>query len=373
MTFLSFMMYDGKFTAFQLYGILYHTKGVGGMRFRLGVFIVGVLFLFQGDVYQTSYFDARYSLLQNPIVIEAGSLQQFDPYAYLLKNRHALTEEEKNRFPVSGSVDINKLGQYEVKYGEDFVLSVSIEDHIAPELKLKTLTLQQNQDFSWTKENLAGIIETISDNHTEQKTLMEQFSCEDVDTSKAGQQNVRCSVKDENGNEKAVSLHVQVNAPVAVAAYVPPKISEPVQKEEPKTVTITLPIPQYTREEMVQIQQVVILVNRIRAEHGLSPLALDINLYHAVTYQRAKEVAMLYSHTRPNGKQCYTIFKDYHIGYHSTGENIAKGQQRAEDVVNDWMSSPRHRENILRAEFTIISIGVQGNGDDKVWVQEFFS
>lgn len=343
------------------------------MRLRLGVFVVGVLLLFQGDVYETSYFDARYSLQQNKIVIEAGSIEQFDPYVYLLKNRHALNEDEKALFPVSGSVDLTKLGHYEIRYGEEFLLDISVEDNVAPELKLKSLTLQQNETFSWTKDTLASVIETISDNHTSKEKLMEQFTCQNVDTTIAGEQNVSCSVKDENGNEKKVALQVQVNAPVKVASYIPPTPSVQTQKEETKPITITLPTPRYTREEMVQIQQVVILVNRIRSEYGLSPLALDINMYHAVTYQRAREVAMLYSHTRPNGKQCYTIFKDYHIGYNTTGENIAKGQQRAEDVVNDWMASPRHRENILRAEFTIISIGVQGSGDDKVWVQEFFS
>ena len=162
------------------------------MRLRLGVFVVGVLLLFQGDVYETSYFDARYSLQQNKIVIEAGSIEQFDPYVYLLKNRHALNEDEKALFPVSGSVDLTKLGHYEIRYGEEFLLDISVEDNVAPELKLKSLMLQQNETFSWTKDTLASVIETISDNHTSKEKLMEQFTCQNVDTTIVGEQNVNC-------------------------------------------------------------------------------------------------------------------------------------------------------------------------------------
>lgn len=51
------------------------------------------------------------------------------------------------------------------------------------------------------------------------------------------------------------------------------------------------------------------------------------------------------------------------------GENLAKGQLSVEQVVEDWMNSPNHRENILRSEFAEIGIGIFGD----VWVQEFGS
>ncbi len=49
------------------------------------------------------------------------------------------------------------------------------------------------------------------------------------------------------------------------------------------------------------------------------------------------------------------------------GENLAKGQLTVEQVLEDWMNSPRHRENILRKEFSEIGIGLFGN----TWVQNF--
>lgn len=52
---------------------------------------------------------------------------------------------------------------------------------------------------------------------------------------------------------------------------------------------------------------------------------------------------------------------------YALGENIARGQITAREVVEDWMASASHRENILRSSFDEIGIGIFGD----VWVQEF--
>ena len=49
------------------------------------------------------------------------------------------------------------------------------------------------------------------------------------------------------------------------------------------------------------------------------------------------------------------------------GENLARGQLTAEDVMNDWMASPGHRANILTELFIDIGIGIEGSS----WVQHF--
>jgi uncharacterized protein YkwD len=50
-----------------------------------------------------------------------------------------------------------------------------------------------------------------------------------------------------------------------------------------------------------------------------------------------------------------------------TGENIAKGQTTAEQVMRDWMNSSGHRANILSKNFKEIGIGFTSN----YWVQNF--
>lgn len=51
----------------------------------------------------------------------------------------------------------------------------------------------------------------------------------------------------------------------------------------------------------------------------------------------------------------------------SVGENIARGQLTAAQVMEDWMQSPSHKRNILESEFKEIGVGIFGD----VWVQNF--
>lgn len=50
-----------------------------------------------------------------------------------------------------------------------------------------------------------------------------------------------------------------------------------------------------------------------------------------------------------------------------TGENLGRGQDSAAEVMEAWMGSPGHRDNILNSGFTEIGVGVF----DGYWVQHF--
>jgi uncharacterized protein YkwD len=63
------------------------------------------------------------------------------------------------------------------------------------------------------------------------------------------------------------------------------------------------------------------------------------------------------------------MMKAYGISYGYAGENIAKGQRSPQEVMDAWMNSQGHRENILSPNFTMIGVGYY-NG---YWVQEFIS
>ncbi len=115
--------------------------------------------------------------------------------------------------------------------------------------------------------------------------------------------------------------------------------------------------------------KVVELVNKERADAGLQPLQQNPNYYsHAMT--RAEEIVETFSHTRPDGSD----FNSGIDGYSYAGENLAKGQDTPQKVVSEWMESPDHRENILRPEFTHITVAVyyKHNSEYKWhWVQIF--
>ena len=102
--------------------------------------------------------------------------------------------------------------------------------------------------------------------------------------------------------------------------------------------------------------RVVELVNAQRAAYGLSALAMDGALMTAAQI-RSDECITYYGHTRPDGSSCFTVLDQCGVSYRGAGENIAAGYVTPEDVVNGWMNSPSHRENILDPEFTRIGVG----------------
>ena len=54
------------------------------------------------------------------------------------------------------------------------------------------------------------------------------------------------------------------------------------------------------------------------------------------------------------------------------GENIARGQDSAYEVVDGWMHSPEHRENIMDCRLRQMGIGLAFSPDrTPYWVQDF--
>ena len=72
-----------------------------------------------------------------------------------------------------------------------------------------------------------------------------------------------------------------------------------------------------------EYQEMLGYVNQLRATEGASPLVLDYNLNVAATV-RSLELgwSRQFSHTRPNGTQCFTVLDELGINYMAAGENI---------------------------------------------------
>ena len=116
-------------------------------------------------------------------------------------------------------------------------------------------------------------------------------------------------------------------------------------------------------------QEILNLVNTERANVGLKSLSLSSTLMDGAAI-RANELTTYYSHTRPNGTDCFTVVEDtYPSGY--IGENIAAGQESAAEVMNDWMNSTGHRANILRPSYNELGVGLAYDSDRYYWVQLF--
>ena len=116
--------------------------------------------------------------------------------------------------------------------------------------------------------------------------------------------------------------------------------------------------------------EVVVLVNEQRANAGLKPLQA-VPVLNDAAEVRATEIIEQYSHTRPDGRLCFSILDDNNIGYRTAAENCVYGRSSPEAAVNSWMNSEGHRANILSETSTYIGVGVVEQDDVLYWVQMF--
>ncbi|WP_163969352.1 CAP domain-containing protein [Oceanobacillus halotolerans] len=115
---------------------------------------------------------------------------------------------------------------------------------------------------------------------------------------------------------------------------------------------------------------VVELTNDERSRVGLPALELDPQLSN-VAREKSRDMRDndYFSHTSPTYGSPFDMMRDFGVNYQSAGENIAQGQPSPEEVVNAWMNSQGHRENILSDNFTHIGVGHIENGHH--WTQLF--
>ena len=119
--------------------------------------------------------------------------------------------------------------------------------------------------------------------------------------------------------------------------------------------------------------QVVAIINQERANAGLGSVSQNASL-DAVAQIRAQEIAQSFSHTRPDGTNCFTILDQYGIPNSAAGENIAAGYGTPEEVMTGWMNSDGHRANILNSSFGQVGIGYYTDPNGvygTYWVQMF--
>ncbi|WP_435241054.1 sigma-70 family RNA polymerase sigma factor [Streptomyces cucumeris] len=119
-------------------------------------------------------------------------------------------------------------------------------------------------------------------------------------------------------------------------------------------------------------QQVMELVNIERGKVGCSPVRLNDKLNSAAQGHSDDMAARGYfDHTAPNGSDPGDRITAAGYPWRTYGENIAKGQQTPAAVMDSWMNSPGHRQNILNCDFTEMGIGVNRGGGGPTWTQAF--
>jgi uncharacterized protein YkwD len=117
-------------------------------------------------------------------------------------------------------------------------------------------------------------------------------------------------------------------------------------------------------------------VNRERTSRGLAPLRRHSRLDEAAQSHANDMLARhYYSHDSPEGKTA--LDRERAKGYRAgeAGENIARGQDSIDEVMDAWMQSKTHREHLLSPLFIDVGFGVafgrRPGGYEIIWVQDF--
>ncbi|MFE4210114.1 sigma-70 family RNA polymerase sigma factor [Streptomyces goshikiensis] len=118
--------------------------------------------------------------------------------------------------------------------------------------------------------------------------------------------------------------------------------------------------------------QVIALVNKERAAAGCGPLTENSQLRSAAQGHSDDMAARnFFDHTNPDGADPGKRVTAAGYRWSTYGENIARGQQNADSVMDSWMKSPGHRANILNCAFKEIGVGIHQGAGGPWWTQNF--
>jgi len=122
--------------------------------------------------------------------------------------------------------------------------------------------------------------------------------------------------------------------------------------------------------------QLLSFTNEKRQENGDSSLVIDERLALAAKRKADDMFAKNYwAHNSPTGETPWVFIKGAGYTYVYAGENLARGFTTSKDVIDAWMASPDHRENMLSKNYTDVGFAVEVgklNGEETVLVVEEF-
>lgn len=119
------------------------------------------------------------------------------------------------------------------------------------------------------------------------------------------------------------------------------------------------------------------LVNDTRARYGLSPLK-KLDALTSAAVERAWEIGVYRSHTRPDGSNCFTVLSEHGLPLSKRAENISYYQSTPQSALNSFMSDYAHSAPILDGNFEYMGIGFyyienDPTGAHYYWTQIFYS
>ena len=219
-----------------------------------------------------------------------------------------------------------------------------------------------------------GSVESEAGKGTETR-IEEELTTEKETTKKVVQTTERRTTTEaQTTTEEPTTTEPPTTTPPPTTTQPPTTTPPPTTTQPPTTPEPTTPVPTVTEGFNTEYaERVLVLVNQVRAEVGAAPLTMNYTLVNASNV-RAQETFVSFSHTRPDGRDCFTAFQEAGVGYYWAGENIAAGQRTPEQVVDAWANSPGHYANMVNTNFTEIAISCYYTSQGMYgwyWVQLF--
>lgn len=126
----------------------------------------------------------------------------------------------------------------------------------------------------------------------------------------------------------------------------------------------------------IHVEKLLAAVNAKRQAAGLGLLRFDTQLSEAAARKAADMFAKNYwSHNSPVGSTPWEFITQSGYAYTVAGENLAKNFSDSQGVVDAWMGSPTHRDNILKASYRDVGFAVVNgtlNGEETTLVVQMF-
>lgn len=198
----------------------------------------------------------------------------------------------------------------------------------------------------------------------------------EFDKDKVGTQTIYAKATDQHNNTSNLEIRLVVkekkvltDTPSSTTPSSKPSSNSNANSSSPSTSTPQTPSGVVSGDQAL-INEVVRLVNVERNNRGLASLSThSLLMKSAQAYSEDMSERGTMSHYgSPTYGDFPGVINYYNVPWRSVAENIGYGYRSAQSIVNAWMNSPGHRDNILNPNFTHIGVGVSSNF---YWTQHF--
>lgn len=119
----------------------------------------------------------------------------------------------------------------------------------------------------------------------------------------------------------------------------------------------------YVNPDPIDSDKIHKLVNDYRKEQGLTPLVRSEALDASAQDKCEDMIEYKYwAHVNPEtGVEPWSFIKAHSGDYISAGENLSYGQESSVAVVDSWIDSPTHNENLVKAVYDSVGYGLCDN------------